>query len=283
MSRALGVLQGNLGRVALLDMNAPLVTHAHRGCHVLLKTGGADSEFQVNGCNCPLTDTTAVLVNAWEPHAYEHRAHAPHTLILALYIEPDWLTAMDRSFAAAGHRNFFPRSCVSISKAISQRAQNLSFEMLNGAMQGSDDAEELVFDLMAEVITGFADRQNSVRKAGLAWMADFRIRKSIQLMNERLHLPLDSAALARESGLSRPHFFTRFRTVTGLTPGLFLNTLRMEEAARQLASGPAPLKDLAKSLGFDSQPNFTRFFRQQQGVAPSEFRRVAHRIGHLTA
>src|SRR5208282_2602600 len=99
--------QGKFGRVALLDMDRSLVTHAHRTCHVLLKFGGADTAFLVRGKVCPLKDDTAVLVNAWEPHAYTHAPSAPQTIILALYIDPLWLGQIDRALLCSGHSQFF--------------------------------------------------------------------------------------------------------------------------------------------------------------------------------
>jgi hypothetical protein len=94
-------------------MDAPLAGHAHHHCHVLMNAGGADSAFTVRGERVPVTDDCAVLVNAWEHHAY---VHAPppgvHTLILALYIEPGWLTLLQRSLALSGDPRFFPQSCV---------------------------------------------------------------------------------------------------------------------------------------------------------------------------
>ena len=56
MSSAIKIFQGRFGRVALLDMSAPLVGHAHHHCHILLKAGGADSAFSVRGEVAPLTD-----------------------------------------------------------------------------------------------------------------------------------------------------------------------------------------------------------------------------------
>ncbi len=92
MSTAVNILQGRFGRVALLDMDKPLVTHAHHHCHVLIKASGADTYFTVRDRLQPLTDASAVLVNAWEPHAYSHhREGGPRTVILALYIECAWL------------------------------------------------------------------------------------------------------------------------------------------------------------------------------------------------
>src|SRR5436309_11939395 len=85
MSNALRVAHGVFGRVALLDMDRQLVRHAHPHCHVLLKVEGADTQFAIREAIAPLTDTNAVLINAWEPHAYAHDARRPRTIILALF------------------------------------------------------------------------------------------------------------------------------------------------------------------------------------------------------
>ncbi|MCC2096352.1 MAG: helix-turn-helix transcriptional regulator [Hyphomicrobiales bacterium] len=279
MSRALSIFQGRLGRVALLDMDKSLVTHAHRGCHVLLKFGGANTFFDVRGEVCALTDTTAVLVNAWEPHAYTHIDDAPQTIILALYIDPTWLGMIDRRLLASGHSRFFPQPVVDIGRPIRDRTHELGLQLLTGADLDPDDTEAAVFELMKDVIDGFADRKTTGNAEESVWMGDHRVRRSIRLMQDSLHEPFDAMALSRRAGMSRPHFFARFRQVTGLTPALFYNTLRMEAATKLLAGGGVPLLQVAQDLGFDAHSNFTRFFRQHQGVAPSEYRRVAHFAG----
>lgn len=111
-------------------MDAPLVGHAHHHCHILIKAGGADGAFSVRGERAPLTDDSAVLVNAWEHHAYEHPA-APgqRTLILALYIEPGWLADLQRSLALSGHPRFFPQSCVRISPATRKITEEFVLEL----------------------------------------------------------------------------------------------------------------------------------------------------------
>ena len=64
MSDALRIAHGQFGRVALLDMDAPLVRHAHPHCHVLIKAEGADTQFMVRSWFAPLTGENAVLINA---------------------------------------------------------------------------------------------------------------------------------------------------------------------------------------------------------------------------
>ena len=50
--------------------------------------------------------------------------------------------------------------------------------------------------------------------------------------------------------------------------------LCVETAISRLASGRGKIADVAAELGFSAQSNFTRFFLNQVGVPPSEYRRA---------
>ena len=82
--------------------------------------------------------------------------------------------------------------------------------------------------------------------------------------------------VARSVGLSRPHFFALFKEQTNLTPNVYWNTLRMEEARAAVCSGrEEPLISVACNLGFTTQGNFSRFFRDHVGVPPTLYREAA--------
>ena len=103
---------------------------------------------------------------------------------------------------------------------------------------------------------------------------DFRIRRALA----RLEDPACGGRLdeiADEVGLSRSHFFELFRRSTGFSPQFYINVSRMESAIHGLMRTDAPLAELSDSLGFSTQGNFTRFFRQQLGVTPDRFRSAA--------
>ena len=80
--------------------------------------------------------------------------------------------------------------------------------------------------------------------------------------------------VAKEAGLSRPRFNQLFRLSTGVSPAVFHNALRVENAIDTLSRSRAPLGDLSADLGFSTQGNFARFFNQRVGTPPGQFRRV---------
>ena len=79
----------DFGRVVLLDMWHPLITHAHPQPHIIVKIGGADGAMEVYGRNLPLTSETVVLINAWEPHSYVGSRGGPAFLLAFFSLAQD--------------------------------------------------------------------------------------------------------------------------------------------------------------------------------------------------
>lgn len=111
---------------------------------------------------------------------------------------------------------------------------------------------------------------------GARTIIDCRIRKSIQHLNEKMHSEVEFDNVAKEAGLSRPHFYKLFKLQTGITPNLYYNTLRMERAIELLAESNQSVTNVGFDLGFSCQSGFSRFFIANAGLAPSIYRRVAH-------
>lgn len=277
MSSAVKILQGRFGRVALLDMDAPLVAHAHRHCHILLKAGGADSAFRVRGERAPLTDDSAVLVNAWEPHAYEHPvATGERTLIVALYIEPGWLAELQRSLSLSGHPRFFRQPCIRVTSNTQRMIEEFILELWWADEISSFRLEDLLFNLIISVVesyTGWRDLVSHLRSRPPVAI-DPRIRQVIALMKEDIAHHLDMDMLAARAGLSRAHFFALFQRDTQVTPLVYANVLRFEAAVQRLTQGNQPVGELAHDLGFSAPGHFSRFFRQHLGITPTDYRRV---------
>jgi AraC-like DNA-binding protein len=277
MSTAIRIFQGKFGRVALLDMDGPLVTHAHSQCHVLLKASGADTFFAVRDRLYPLTDETAVLVNSWEPHSYAHQnPDAPRTVILALYIEPVWLNEIEARLTSSGRPGFFQHACAKISKPIRCLSNKLAMQMLYGEQPGEQELETALSGLMMAVIDAFSEWRNpgAAARERLPLIHDHRIRRAVSFMRSHVGADLDIDRLAREACLSRAHFFKLFQQCTELTPSVYANVLRMEAAIEGLAQTRQPLCSISETLGFSAQSHFTRFFQQHIGVVPSQYRRV---------
>jgi len=138
---------------------------------------------------------------------------------------------------------------------------------------------DALFDLLLTVIEPFS-RWEDMRRMSVLHVpqsVDRRIRKAVSLL--RTELDSDINSIAGRCGLSRAHFYARFRNDVGLTPNVYANVLRMESAIQHLTQSSNKLSEVSYQLGFSAPGHFTRFFRQHLGIAPSEFRRTVRNVG----
>jgi AraC-like DNA-binding protein len=77
--------------------------------------------------------------------------------------------------------------------------------------------------------------------------------------------------LADTAGLSTRTLQRRIKAASGLTPGAFLRTMRLERAAQLLNGGASSVTDVAAAVGYTDAESFSRAFRQGFGVSPSAY------------
>jgi AraC-like DNA-binding protein len=270
MSRALAVFHGRFGRATVYQLNRPFNMHAHREGHLIFHVGGTPARIDVCDDRWLLTEDSIVAINPWEPHNFVPTDMANGAIFFVLYVNAEWFTPnATRAHGLRFGKTYFKRTAT-LDKHIRRTAA-----LVCGAPSLSSLDGELrqLIDGCHEESWQAAERAQETRAA--AAVTDFRVRKSIKLMSESPGAELELDLIARESGLSRPHFYRLFRTQTGVTPHLYLNTLMMEQALDALVATEAPIADIGFDLGFSSQSGFTRFFAANVGMAPTEYRRAA--------
>jgi AraC family transcriptional regulator of arabinose operon len=100
-----------------------------------------------------------------------------------------------------------------------------------------------------------------------------RVDKSIQFMQAHLRERLTIATLSALVNLSRSHYTTMFRRLTGYAPLSYLNHLRMQRAVELLNTTTWSIKQISDHLGYTDQFYFSRAFGRMHGHSPSEHRR----------
>jgi AraC family transcriptional regulator, transcriptional activator FtrA len=90
---------------------------------------------------------------------------------------------------------------------------------------------------------------------------------------ERLHEPLDVAAMARHASVSPRTFARRFREETGTTPLQWLLGQRVREARRLLEETDLPIDAVAWQAGFGTAASLRDHFRRATATTPTAYRR----------
>jgi AraC family transcriptional regulator len=105
-------------------------------------------------------------------------------------------------------------------------------------------------------------------------LAPWQMRRTAQVLNERLGSKVTLARLAGECGVSVAHFGRAFKQTTGRTPHHWLVEQRVEHAKQLLVTSALPLAEIAATCGFADQSHFTRVFSQLVGSGPGAWRRA---------
>ncbi len=271
MSQAIAVCHGEFGRAALYRLDKTIITHAHREGHLIFFVGGCAAQVVSGSSTCGLDSQHAVAVSPWEPHSFHVKDGRTH-ICLVLYIKPMWFL---ENTPSAEYALKFGRPDIEITNEIDEFVNRLTALLLENEEHGQFD--ELLFGLTKSSFDqSWQNSEETLRTKSYERFSDFRVRRSLRLIQERMGEDFEMEKLARSVGLSRPHFFKLFKQYMGVTPNVYMNTLRSERAIEELLNTDKTVTDIAFDLGFSSQASFTRFFSSNVGIAPSEYRRVAH-------
>jgi AraC-like DNA-binding protein len=101
---------------------------------------------------------------------------------------------------------------------------------------------------------------------------DWRIRRTLDHIEETLHADNSLTDLAREVGLSTSQDLRIFKASLGCTPCAWVTRRRVERAAALLAASPKGITEIAAELNFSSSQQFATVFKRVMGVPPTVYR-----------
>lgn len=108
------------------------------------------------------------------------------------------------------------------------------------------------------------------RLADARWQ---RLGAVLAHIRENLAAPVTVGALAKLSGLSPARFYAVFKEEFGVTPMEYVRTLRLEAAARLLASTDVKLAHIAETVGLSDAFHLSHAFKAHFGASPRDYRK----------
>jgi transcriptional regulator GlxA family with amidase domain len=98
------------------------------------------------------------------------------------------------------------------------------------------------------------------------------IRAAQELARSQPDADLTVEALAAHAHMSVRGFARAFRREVGVTPGAYVETVRVERAVQMLETTAAGAEQIAGACGFGTVETFRRAFRRRLGVSPIQYR-----------
>lgn len=125
---------------------------------------------------------------------------------------------------------------------------------------------DLIVYLMRRYVSGNLTEQEGIRrKQNLA-----RLNQILNYMEENYMNPVNVEEMAQMVNLSPGRFAHLFKEVIGMSPGAYLNQLRLKKAYNLLTLGTLTSTEAAYAVGFCDYNNFGRQFRRQFQLSPSQ-------------
>jgi transcriptional regulator GlxA family with amidase domain len=111
------------------------------------------------------------------------------------------------------------------------------------------------------VFEGRSDHGDSAIQAAQSWVAShFTVANPLEEM-------------ARRTGLAERTFKRRFTHATGLSPLVYVQRLRIEDAKRRLERTEASVDEISWQVGYEEPAFFRRLFKRVTGLPPGVYRR----------
>jgi len=274
MSTALAVCHGAFGRVTVYRLDKPMRTHAHREGHLTYLLSGQPAIVTISGVRHWVNETAGVAINPWQPHSFQPCEGNETSVFLVAYICDRWL---DRDYEGRGSLRF-GSNAIRVGTTIRSIAVSLAHTLVtNASYRIVNRYLNQLFDASFDESWAADARPGVIRTPRTP--IDFRVRKSLRLLDDRIAQGIELDNVARDAGLSRPHFYKLFRENIGITPALYANTMRVERALERLTASKSSITDIGFELGFSSQSHFTHFFAANVGIAPTLYRSIARVVG----
>ena len=278
MARPIRVFDGSFGRLQLLEAAAGEAPQTGAVPQIVIKQEGADLDVRVDGESHRLTRDNLLFLNPGvtclatpDPSG----SAAALAQLLWFQASDDWLRGSFPAVFDLGNRPFSAAG-EPITVRIRQLADTLAIEVLNDQFLSHERLEFMLQELMLSIVVTYLARRHA---GGRLWrgspFADTRIRRALALLRAHPNKDVNMNDLASQVGLSRSRFYDLFQLSTGRSPRAYLDMLCVESAISKLSTGSAKIAEVSAELGFSAQSNFTRFFQQQVGIPPSEYRRAA--------
>ncbi|KKO55192.1 response regulator [Paenibacillus sp. DMB20] len=98
------------------------------------------------------------------------------------------------------------------------------------------------------------------------------IKAAVEYMEKNYHRPLNMAMVSNHVSLNYSYFSEAFKAHTGESFVVYLKKIRINKAKELLQNRAMRLGDIGNSVGFENAKQFSRVFKELEGVSPHEYR-----------
>lgn len=246
--------------------------HYH-DCHQMIYIQKGEVAFTVNETTQIAQTGALLLFSRYEHHTVKVISDEYERYVLR--ISP-FLTNEYAVFSLLFNRPLGPDSlldCADCRDEVEQFFDRMVREASSGQKMSGEMLDLLVRELLIFIYRKFPERFVSFEEEG------FEIVSQIQNCFENsFHEAYSLEAIAKTYGISISSLSHKFKKITGMSVMEYLRSCRIATAKRYLATTAMSISEIVEACGFSDGSNFSRIFKQTQGISPRDFRKqYAHK------
>ena len=266
MSEIFAMVEGEFGKVVVLEVRHSLVSHAHSEIQMSYWLGGGLCQGLVGDTHVVCNDSMAIGINRYQAHDMTLAPDAEPCMMLLIYMHEHWFDAHITPIV-------FRNAQLNVTEAVRTKycalMQKMLFAWHADHAQIDDDVKALIQLTVQTNHHAVHPYPNVMRRK----MVDYRLRLALSHMRDNIAKANLIKTLAKTVGLSRSRLYELFKKELQSSPKLVYNSVLIDAAISDMRQPATDLSVLAAKFGFSTAANFSRFFRSHKGVTPSAYRK----------
>jgi AraC family transcriptional activator of pobA len=248
--------------------------HRHRNLFQILLIECGGGEMLYEAARLPFAAPAAILVPAAVAHGFRFE---PGTQGWVMTFTEDAAFALaDRSGEALSRLRALAAHPIIAMADERERARlsSLCGELFEEASLAREGYRMAMRSILALIAVGVARLAASRSRTGSITLqpADATVAQLRTLVDEYYRREHQLGFYAERLGMTVDRLNDHVKRATGVTAGHLIRQRLLTEAKRALVFTTQPIQDIAEELAFSDPSHFARFFRQQTGASPHEFR-----------
>lgn len=249
-----------------LKTSEKLPTHRPRGRldFQLIYIASGKGEFYFNGKKEIVTAGNMVIYRPKEEQRYYYYG-VDQTEVYWVHFTGNNVKNILRKYGISDEKH-------TIYTGTSLEYKRIFTSIINELMFCKNDYEELcVYHLMELLILIHRLPVEKPRKRNLAIMQ--KMEEAVDFFSSNYNSPISIDDYAHSHNFSISWFIQSFKQYTGTTPAQYILFLRISNAKNLLENTSYNISEISQAIGYENPLYFSRIFKKQSGLSPSEYRK----------
>lgn len=248
-----------------------LPTHRPRGRldYQILYIASGKAHFYFNGVEEIITAGNMVIYRPKEEQRYYYYG-TDHTEVYWVHFTGGNVKNILRKYGISDNTHV-------IHTGTSLEYKHIFLQMIQELKLCKEDYEELLVNYLQHLLI-MLHRSNSHKPKGKNHLLMKEMDSAVRYFHENYNKPISIEEYAADHLMSVSWFIRNFKEYTETTPAQYILSLRISNAQTLLETTNYNVTEIAEIIGYDNPLYFSRIFKKQSGMSPSEFRKQLSQI-----